>query len=258
MRDLGVKFLGTIKNSLKYPFYFIEINENGKPSIDGRAVIQLYGMRSSWTATSRNPKKNHDVIQASAFRHGQGKVRAARLCTSIPSAMKPNEFVCETASSVMSRIPHESTPAPLSEGATVAAQIHHTFQLFHSEVFRMSTGQTGPGWMCLRLFRMTSTSFHTLVNVQSASYLNTPQLRELHADALSIIQLDPTTDITNDNVADTEDETLPSQRSGLHAVLAPKNEEQNTLIALQSTGRAAVLTGSRWSLNTLSMTLVSS
>ena len=89
MRDLGVRFLGTVKYSLKFPFYFIEINENGKPSINGRAVIQLHGMRSVWFATSRNSQKKHDVIQASAFRHGQGKARAARLCTSMPPAMKP-------------------------------------------------------------------------------------------------------------------------------------------------------------------------
>jgi hypothetical protein len=41
MGDMGVKFLGTVKKSLKYPSYFIEINENGKSLIDGRAVIQL-------------------------------------------------------------------------------------------------------------------------------------------------------------------------------------------------------------------------
>lgn len=54
MRELGVRFLGTVKNLLKYPFYFVKINEDGKTSINGRAVTQLYGMRTALTATSRN------------------------------------------------------------------------------------------------------------------------------------------------------------------------------------------------------------
>ena len=49
IRDLGVEFFGTFKNY--FPFYFIEINENKKPSINGRAVKQLYGMYSLRTVT---------------------------------------------------------------------------------------------------------------------------------------------------------------------------------------------------------------
>ena len=41
MRGLSVRFLGTIKNSLTSPVYFVKVNENGKPSVGGRAVIKL-------------------------------------------------------------------------------------------------------------------------------------------------------------------------------------------------------------------------
>ena len=181
-------------------------------------------MHNVWFATSRNSQKKHDVIQASAFWHGQRKARATRLCTSILQAMKPNKFAYETDSCLMSCWPHEDAPAPLLEGATTAAQVHHTYKLFHSTIYQLTRGQGGPGWMAARLFRFTSTTFHTLVNVRSASYFNTPQLRQLHADAKIIIQLEPVTDITHDNVTDMEDETLPSQRSGLCAVLSTKKQ----------------------------------
>ena len=140
MRDLGVRFLGTVKNSLKFPFYFVEVNESGKSCINQRAVVQLHGMRNSWTATSRNPKKKHDVIQASAFRHGQGKARAARLCTSIPEAMKSNEFVYETDSYKITRVPHGAAPAPLKDGATTAEKIRHAIEISHLMNFRMTRG----------------------------------------------------------------------------------------------------------------------
>lgn len=38
MRELAVavRFLGTVKNSLKYPFYFVEVNEDGKTAVNKR------------------------------------------------------------------------------------------------------------------------------------------------------------------------------------------------------------------------------
>lgn len=117
IRELLARFLGTVKDSLKYPFYFVELNEDGKTSVNGRAVMQLYGMRTSLTAIYSNPKKPHDKIQATVLRHGQGKTRAARIATSIPEAMRPNTFVCETNSYKVKRVPHTPTPPALAEGA---------------------------------------------------------------------------------------------------------------------------------------------
>ena len=70
---------------------------------------------------------------------------------------------------------------------------------------------------------------HIVVNVKSAQYFNTPQLRELHAEAIEILKLQPTTSITIDNVAETEDDTLPSQRSGLYAVVSSNKQKAKHL-----------------------------
>ena len=53
MREMGVKFLGTVKESLKFPYYFVEVNGDGKTVKNDRLVVQLYGMRHVWRATSR-------------------------------------------------------------------------------------------------------------------------------------------------------------------------------------------------------------
>ena len=56
--------------------------------------------------------------------------------------------------------------------------------------------------------------------MKTAQYYDTPQLRELHSEVKKIMQLEPTTSITLDNVDEVEDETLPSQKSGLHTVFS--------------------------------------
>ena len=89
----------------------------------------------------------------------------------------------------------------------------------------MFPDQGGLGWMAVRPWRFASTSLCVVVNVRSAQYFNTPQLIELHAEAKKIIQLDPTTDITLDNVVNLEDDTLLSQKSGLHAVLSTNKQK---------------------------------
>ena len=48
--DLMVKWLSTVKDSSSFPFVFTERNEDGKYVINKRAVIQMYGMRSSFVA----------------------------------------------------------------------------------------------------------------------------------------------------------------------------------------------------------------
>jgi hypothetical protein len=218
MRRLGVKFLGTIKDSFKYPFYFVEVNEDGKSQVNKRAVMQLYGMRNSWTATTRDSKRPHDIVQASAFRHGQGKNRAARIATNMPELMKPNTFVYETRTNEIDRWPNEPVPtvAPLP-GSKFRDFALHDHKLLRSRVYQMVRGQGGPDWMAARPWRFSSTSFHVIVNVRDAEYFNSVQLRELHSNAKDIIQIQPTKTVTFENVADLDDDTLPSQKSGLQA-----------------------------------------
>ena len=225
MRILGVCFLGTAKNSLKYPFYFVELNEDDTASMNGRAIMQLYVMRNAWTAISRNPQQPHDIIQAFVFSHGQGKTCAARLCTSIPEATKPNQFMYESSTTVSTCVPHGVAPHQLPAGASISDQIDHTFQTFEAGVYRMTRGQGGPGWLSAQPWCFTSTTFHTAVNVPSASYICGPQLKELHRDANNIIQRLPASQITLSNMTELEDIILPSQRNGLHAVLGTSKQK---------------------------------
>ena len=88
----------------------------------------------------------------------------------------------------------------------------------------MVAEQGGIDWMTLRPWRFSSTSFHMAINVRFADYFEMTQLRVLHEEAKTIIQLNPTTDVTLANVATTEDETLPSQRSGLFARLSRSSQ----------------------------------
>jgi len=98
-----------------------------------------YGMRNAWTATSTSTSSSdkHYKIQATAFRHGQGKTRAARLATSIREAMQPNTFVCETTSYKVTRAPHTVAPKQLAADASLAVQVDHEFQKMESQVYKM-------------------------------------------------------------------------------------------------------------------------
>mmetsp|Transcript_56501 Transcript_56501/g.120008 ORF Transcript_56501/g.120008 Transcript_56501/m.120008 type:complete len:178 (+) Transcript_56501:1161-1694(+) len=133
LRDMGVKFLGTIKDSFKYPFYFVEVNEEGKTAVNNRAVVQTYGMRDVFAAISRHPTRRHYVVLASAYRFGQGKSRAARLATIIPEVMCPNLFVYKTNAHFI-RKPHQSPPSPLPADAGVVQKISHAFLTFESSI----------------------------------------------------------------------------------------------------------------------------
>lgn len=177
-------------------------------------------------ATSRSATQSHDVVQATVMRHGGGKTRAARIATSIPEAMNANAYVYETNSMAIDRRPHETTPPPLPEDANRRQEIKHSWSRFRSNVYVMSRKQGSQDWRSARQWRFTSTSFHTVVNVREAEYINTTILRELHSEIKSIVQLEPKTSVTYDNAIDLEDDDLPTQRSGLHAQLVSNRASQ--------------------------------
>ena len=68
MEALGVKFLGTIKDSKSFPFQIVDLNDSPNTVSNGRPVVQGYGTRTSFTARSG------DKV-ASVMRHGAGKVQ---------------------------------------------------------------------------------------------------------------------------------------------------------------------------------------
>ena len=228
--DLDCKFLGTVKDSAKFPFIFVEVNEDGKTVRNKRMMLQVYGRRSVWVARSK--RSGGKTIQASVLRHGAGKKRGARIATNLPEAMT-DAIVYETsASSELKRKEHAAPPdAPLQPGATINDEISHAWQEFHSSLFAISSSQRTVDWFLGRLYRFTSTTFHTAINVNAADYFNTPELKQLHQDILEIVQLNPRQTITFENAADLEEEDLPSQRNSLYAELPTSNRRhKNTSI----------------------------
>ncbi|KAL7459526.1 hypothetical protein ACHAWC_011246 [Mediolabrus comicus] len=226
INDLGAKFLGTVKNSEKFPFQLVDVNEDGNIVVNKRAKLQMYGHRSFWTARST---MGGTAIQASVGRHGGGRMRGGRILTSLPEAMS-NAIVYETSSwSEMSRQAHKSPPPPLQEDATIDQVIAHAWKTFHASVYVISSSQRTADWFLGRLFRFTSTTFHIAVNVAAAEWYNTRELQELHLEILRIVQLRPQCTVTYDNVLDVVEEDLPSQRGNLHArVMSSHTTHKNT------------------------------
>ena len=193
------KFLGTVKNSAKFPFVFVDINEDGKTVANKRAKIQMVGKRSFWKAYS---KKVGKTIQASVLRHGGGKKRAARIVTNMDEAMS-NAIVYETsATSVFKRREHSSPPdEPLQENANIEEEISHAWKVFDSSIHVISLTQKTVEWYLGRLFCFSSTTFHAAINVAAAEYFNTRDLQDLHRNILDIVQLKPTGTVTFENAA---------------------------------------------------------
>ena len=82
MEDMSVKFLGTIKNNVCFPFQFVDINLDGKRVANRKVVAQTYGMRTNFIAKS----KASNPIQASVLRHGMGKTEGSGLQQIFPGS----------------------------------------------------------------------------------------------------------------------------------------------------------------------------
>ena len=52
MDGMGVKYLGTIKDSKSFPFQIVNLNDPSMPVVNGRPSIQGYGTRTSFLARS--------------------------------------------------------------------------------------------------------------------------------------------------------------------------------------------------------------
>ena len=103
MESMGVKFLGTIKESKSFPFQIVDLKESNAAVVNGRPVLQAYGDRSSYTARSSNKV-------ASVLRHGSGKIRAARAATNLVECRQDTWAYAMDQS--MSRILQVQRPPP--------------------------------------------------------------------------------------------------------------------------------------------------
>ena len=78
LNRLGVRFLGTVKDSNVLPFHVEDKNNTGKRVINNKVITQLYGIctRFSCTSNVRNEKITLLVLQ-----NGVWKIRSAKIET---------------------------------------------------------------------------------------------------------------------------------------------------------------------------------
>ena len=117
-------------------------------------------------------------------------------------------------------------PLTPPENPTELQHVTNAWETLLSSVYLKTQKQGTQDWFGGRTWQFTSTGLHTAVNVSSAEYINTTQLRELHNAAKNIIQIQPTNNVAYSNAIELEEEDLLSQRSGLHAALANEQSSQ--------------------------------
>ena len=81
MKSMGVKFLGTIKDSSEFPFEVVDIKTDDETVRNGRPVVQAFGSRVEHRAVK-------DGVVAGVMRNGGGKTRVARIATNMPEAKR--------------------------------------------------------------------------------------------------------------------------------------------------------------------------
>lgn len=158
------------------------------------------------------------------FWHNQGNTCTACLTTSIPESTNPNKFLYETDTALFTCWTHSVVPLTLLEHVGLLEQLRHACQLIKADIYLIIWGHALNDWIAACPYWISSTYFHTVVNVPTTHYFSTPQLCTLHVKDLAIIQFQPADGIMLDNVAQAEDKTLSSQRSGIHLALSSHNQ----------------------------------
>ena len=69
---LGVRFLGTVKDSVALPFCVQDKNVTGKRVTNNKVITQSYGMRTRFSCYS---KVGNEKIYVSVLQNGVGKIR---------------------------------------------------------------------------------------------------------------------------------------------------------------------------------------
>eukprot|EP00984_Skeletonema_dohrnii_P032459 scaffold26691_cov108-Skeletonema_dohrnii-CCMP3373.AAC.1 len=209
MEKMGVKYLGTIKDSPSFPFMIVDRNEKDVKVVGRKAVIQAYGTRTSVAA-------KRGGTTAKVMTHGMGKIRGARVASNIVECTSQDAFAYETECA-MTRVPHELPPeTELDDNPSIEMQIKHAYQEFHAGIISLTMLQRTVDWFLARCFTFTSTTLHVAINVLAAVYISTSLLRDLHSRVIKILRLNPKKVVTADNADELDDEDLPTQRLGRH------------------------------------------
>ncbi len=122
MEKMGVKYLGTVKDSPSFPFQIVDLkDESSKTESNSKPILQAYGGRTSYKAQSGNKT-------AAVLRHGNGKIRGARVVTNMVEA-STDSWAYETDRE-MSYRPHDEAPADsVEEDMSVEKQIDRAWKV---------------------------------------------------------------------------------------------------------------------------------
>ena len=137
-----------------------------------------------------------------------GKSRGTRVATNALRFMQ-NSRVYETESVCVDRLPcHIISESELDS-------VKQQWDVFLSSVYVMTQKQHTKDWFLSCMFQFTSTTFHVLINVVYALYLDTEDIKELHAKCKAIICLAPRNRVTLANAVSLIDDDVPNQRNDL-------------------------------------------
>ena len=98
MLRMGVKFVGTLKNTEAFPFQIEDVNVKRDTNINNKVVVQCYGTRSSFECRTRAGGEHK--MKVVVVCHRSGRLRCVRLGTNLPMLIQRNFWVFETTSGI--------------------------------------------------------------------------------------------------------------------------------------------------------------
>ena len=221
MLHMGVKFLGTLKNTEAFPFHIEDVNVKRETNLNNKVIVQSYGTRSAFE--SHTKVGGIHKVKVVVIRHGTGRMRCVRIGTNIPFLMTNRQWVFETTSGCkgqgqVARNEHFQSGVHVITSRKCEKHNRAWVKNF-STVYQMTKLQRTQDWFLCRMFRFTSTTFHSIINIRKCVFIDTVPFQVLHTQCKNIVQLYPTVDITTENASVYEDNDLNECRlsSALHS-----------------------------------------
>ena len=211
LNRLGVRFLGTVKDSNALPFQVHDKNITGKRIINNKAITQSYGMRTRFSCTSN---VRNDKISVSVLRNGVGKIRSAKIATNHP-LFANNDWVYESQKGDLGNGKLDVSQHVAVEVGSSDNSVNDVWNEFLQQVIVLTEKQRTTDWFLMRMFRFTSTTLHVVLNVNEAIYLHERDMKVCHQEYLSSLQLTPNKKVTLNNSLYLNDEDVGDLRSGL-------------------------------------------
>ena len=210
MLRMGVKFLGTLKNTEASPFHIEDFNNKHETNLNHKVIGQSFGTRSLFESKTRI--RDQYKMKVVVVRHGLGRLQCVRLGTNMPMLIHNNFWIFETSSGckgsgqVLQREHVQKNLHIIS--STKSDETNSAWSTLMGSIYKMTQKQQTQDWFLSRMFCFTSTTFHCIVNMRSALFIDDVAFQILHVKCKIIAQLYPTTDITLKNAATYEDADL--------------------------------------------------